>query len=169
MSKGELQVYFNQGDAELLYVLDRDQLMLHRYDGTDNYNLLGSTDLDAMLTVPDDFPSHDWIYHDVSRNRLYVGPLPLEPLTGEVNGDPLAAGHVVLAVDTLRNFYWVLQRLSTVAAVVRVDRTSNMVLDELPIILEGTFHGDPELAFDIANRRFYAANPITTIIDTYNY
>ena len=166
---GELQVYFNQGNARLLYVLDRDGLMLHRYDTDADYAPLESIDLNASLSMSEDFPRSEWLFHDVAQNRLYVGPLPLDAVTGEVNGDPLAEGHVVLAVDTLRNFYWVLQQLSTVAVIVRVDRTSNMVLDELPVILEGTFRTDPNFAFDIAIRRFYTANPVTAVIDTYTY
>jgi YVTN family beta-propeller protein len=171
-SKGELQVFFHQRDGELLYVLDREQSMLHRYDAADSYALLGSTDLSAGLAGMADAPEKDWFFHDTGQERLYIGPLQIDPLSGVAAGDALPVGQIVRGLDEDRGLYWVVTQTAGdsgfMVDIETVSRSTNEAADTA-LSLAGTHPIAPEFAFDSAERRFFVGYSTTAEIEEYNY
>ncbi len=169
---GELQVQYSTFDDGVLYLFDRLNGLLHRYDTNNDYSLLGSTDLSAALGDQSDAPEEDWLVQDVPMARLFVGPLVIDPATGMATGESLATGQVIRGVDVNQDLYWTARQVdSTEGYAVTINSIRRSDLSEAPntLALGTPYPRAPEIAFDTANRRFFVVDPSTTIIEEYEY
>jgi len=170
--KGQVQVYFNRGGGNRLYVLDRDQALLHVYDTADAYAYLGTTDLSGPFAALADAPPADWLFHDAATDRLFAGPVQLDPATGEVSGDMLPAGQVIRGLDVERALYWTVSQArgdSGYTVVVHSVNRADLTVGDPELTLGGTHPLALEFAFDTENRRFYVGHSETAEIVEYTY
>lgn len=169
---GELQVQYSTFDDGVLYLFDRLNSVLHRYDTNDDYSLIGSSDLSASLSGQDDAPEEDWLVQDAASGRLFVGPVAVDPATGMTTGESLATGQIIRGIDIDQDLYWTARQVdSTEGYTVTINSIHRSDLSVAPSTLTlGTpYPRAPEIAFDTANRRFFVVDPSTAIIEEYEY
>jgi DNA-binding beta-propeller fold protein YncE len=93
---GNLQLAVNPA-AGRLYVFNQDSLELLTYDATQGYGLIGRQNVRNQWPLTT--KSADLLFADTAANRLFVGPLEFDGVTGAATGRSLAQGDFVFALD----------------------------------------------------------------------
>ncbi len=99
---GNLQLAVNPA-AGRLYVFNQESLELLVYDVTQQYTLINRQNLRSGWPLAT--KSADLLFADTAANRLFVGPLEFDGVTGAATGRVLSQGDFVFALDEANGRY----------------------------------------------------------------
>ncbi len=164
---GNLQTAVNPA-ANRLYVFDQDNLELLTYDTTQGYALIGQQSIRRQWPLT--MKMADLLFADTTANRLFVGPLEFDGVTGAATGRSLAQGDVVFALDETNGRYLTARldgrgsRLTPVLAALDRDTLATQwtqPLAETAVLLP------PAFAWNPVRREIYAGYMTDARIDVY--
>lgn len=126
---GQLQVMVNES-ANRLFVYEPHARALHVFDTANNFALLNSVDVKAQSKSIGQADA-DQFFFDAASNRLFLGALELDAMTGQPTGKTLPAGNKIFGMDSEDNLYWVLDL--TNSAILAIDRAALTVRHSQPM------------------------------------
>ena len=115
---GQLQVAINEAENRV-FIYDGASYQILIFDAANQFAPLGRVNLrDASDSL--DTAGADLFFFDALANRLYLGGLELDAVTGQPTGRTLSAGDKIFGMDSASNTYWAFD--SATSAILAIDR-----------------------------------------------
>lgn len=152
---GQLQVMVNES-ANRLFVYEPHARALHVFDTANNFALLNSVDVKAQSKSIGQADA-DQFFFDAASNRLFLGALELDAMTGQPTSKTLPAGNKIFGMDSEDNLYWVLDL--TNSAILAIDRATLAIRHSQP--MPESSSNLATAAYDPVNRQVFIGYLIT--------
>ncbi|HNN14783.1 MAG TPA: hypothetical protein PKL78_14575 [Anaerolineales bacterium] len=158
---GQLQVTVNETENRV-FVYDSKSRRLWIYDAANQFSPLGSVDLrEASRSIGQS--GADLFFFDAQTNRIYLGALELDAVTGQPSGRTLSTGDKIFGMDSASNTYWVFDSASN--AILAVDRETLSVRFSQPLPESASFL--PTLAYNPARNQIHVGYLATAHVYTF--